>query len=625
MVRVCTGLLLVLSLAAGAAATQAEPLRWSQDSERLPVDSGMDYWVEKGGAASLRSVMALPESDWQSTGPGSVSLGYNEKTYWFRMKLENPSGETLEPFLEIGYPVLDRVDFYHVRNSQEIHHSRVGNKQFFSERPVNHRNFVIPLTLTPGDDHRLYFRVQTKSALQLPVTLWDPVLFYDREQSQKLFQGLYYGIALVMIIYHLFVFRALRERMYLFYAGFITAMPLFLSTLSGLAFQYLWPYSTWWNDQAIMFALNGVIFFGLLFTRDFLAISNRSHPWIHRIMVVVIVAAALQALSTLFISYDKVVVSTIALAVVACSFQLWVGGVRIYQGNAAARYFTTAFALMLTGGILLAMSKFTVLPRNFFTENATQLGSAVGIILLSLALADRLNREKKAAFHAQQQLLEQERRARQAQEETLRVEQEANSQLEIRVRERTEELERANKQLKALSAHDELTGLKNRRAFDEQFQTLTVNAYRLRQPLGVLILDIDHFKSFNDNYGHLVGDECLKMVAGIIHQNVTRPGDLPARYGGEEFVVVLADTPSNGALKVAERIRSSLEQRPFTVAGTAVPLTVSIGVSVRTPEHADEASTLFAEADGALYQAKRNGRNQVVLHQPQEALDEEPR
>lgn len=611
-------------LLASTGVAQAETIPWNQESRRQPVDAGIEYWVEQSPQPGLKSVMSLPDSAWEDTGPGSVSMGYTEQPYWFRVDLKNIASEPLSPYLEIGYPVLDRVDLYHVRNGEPVHHSRVGNKQYFVERPVKHRNFVIPLTLTPGDQHRLYFRVQTSSAMQLPLTLWDPVQFYDEEQNQMLFEGLYYGIALVMIIYHLFVFRALRERMYLFYAGFITAMPLFVATLSGLAFQYLWPYSTWWNDQAIMFSLNGVIFFGLLFTRDFLAISNHSHPMIHRIMLVLITLGALQALSTLVIPYDKVVVTTILLAVIACSFQLYVGAVRIYQGNTAARYFTTAFALMLMGGILLALEKFTILPRNIFIENATQAGSALGIILLSVALADRLNREKKAAFSAQKQMLEQERRARQAQEETLRVEQEANSQLEIRVRERTEELERANKQLKALSAHDELTGLKNRRAFDEQFQTLAITAFRLSQPLAVMVLDIDHFKDFNDNHGHLVGDECLKMVAGIIHSNVTRPGDLPARYGGEEFVVVLADTPEQGAWKVAERIRTGLEQRPFMVAGTQVPLTVSIGVSVRVPGHADEATALFAEADSALYQAKNRGRNQVVMHKPEQSLEEQP-
>ncbi|TVP61066.1 MAG: diguanylate cyclase, partial [Halomonadaceae bacterium] len=526
-------------------------------------------------------------------------------------------------YLQISYPVLDRVDIYQVRDEETLHHSRVGNKQHFSERPINHRHFVIPLTFTPGETDRLYFRVQTSSAMQLPLTLWDPVTFYDEEQNQMLFEGVYYGIVLVMILYHLFVFRALRERMYLFYSGFITAMPLFVASLNGLAFQYLWPYSTWWNDQAIMFALNGVVFFGLLFTRDFLDIKRDTHPLINGTMVVLICIAGLQALSTLFIPYEKVVISTILLAVTVCLFQLIIGVLRMSHGNAAARYFTTAFMLMLAGGIILALSKFTLLPRNLFTENATQVGSALGIILLSLALADRLNREKKAAFVAQQQALEQERLARHAQAETLRVEQEANSQLEMRVRERTDELERVNKQLKALSSHDDLTGLKNRRTFDEGFQTLATNAFRHRLPLAVMVVDIDHFKSFNDNYGHLIGDEALKMVAGLIHQNVTRPGDLAARFGGEEFVVLLTDTPQPGATHVAERIRRGLEQRPFMVAGNPVPLTVSIGLTVRVPNSADETASLFAEADAALYQAKHAGRNRVVMHEPQQPLEHE--
>jgi diguanylate cyclase len=141
-----------------------------------------------------------------------------------------------------------------------------------------------------------------------------------------------------------------------------------------------------------------------------------------------------------------------------------------------------------------------------------------------------------------------------------------------------------------------------------------VHAYRFEETLSLLVVDIDHFKSFNDTYGHLVGDDCLKMVADCIKRHVTRPQDLAARYGGEEFVVLLPDTPEAGAVRVAERIREEIQKTAFRVSDQVLHLTVSIGVCSCAPARADATKALFACADDALYQAKAEGRNRVIAN-----------
>src|SRR5690554_6997945 len=120
------------------------------------------------------------------------------------------------------------------------------------------------------------------------------------------------------------------------------------------------------------------------------------------------------------------------------------------------------------------------------------------------------------------------------------------------------------------------------------------------------------FKQFNDSHGHLVGDDCLKMVARCVRQLVTRPQDMAARYGGEEFVVLLPNTPHKGALDVAERIRKAVAAMAFELSGQTLHLTVSIGVCTELPDNAGATEVLFSRADEALYQAKANGRNCVV-------------
>jgi diguanylate cyclase (GGDEF)-like protein/PAS domain S-box-containing protein len=170
----------------------------------------------------------------------------------------------------------------------------------------------------------------------------------------------------------------------------------------------------------------------------------------------------------------------------------------------------------------------------------------------------------------------------------------------------------ANLELSALAATDALTNMPNRREFDA---TLTKEWYRaLRDgvPLALLMIDIDHFKSLNDRFGHQVGDAFLAAVAQVIRQNVRRAGDLAARYGGEEFAVILPGTAVTGALEIADHIRRAVLEADFThVIAGGHNVSVSVGVAASVPISGGGAHTLVDAADHALYEAKRNGRNRV--------------
>lgn len=168
----------------------------------------------------------------------------------------------------------------------------------------------------------------------------------------------------------------------------------------------------------------------------------------------------------------------------------------------------------------------------------------------------------------------------------------------------------AEQAAEALSVTDFLTGLANRRRLDRFLRDEWRRALRQRRPLSLSVIDVDHFKILNDTLGHSAGDVCLRQVAGILGQCARRPTDLAARLGGEEFVVVLADTTLDGAVVVANRIRESVAELDFRF-GDAGRLTVSAGVSFTYPDRDGDGACLLKQADDALYQAKRNGRNRV--------------
>lgn len=180
------------------------------------------------------------------------------------------------------------------------------------------------------------------------------------------------------------------------------------------------------------------------------------------------------------------------------------------------------------------------------------------------------------------------------------------------LRESQQKLADANLQLQKLAALDGLTGIGNRRAFDDTVVREWHRGQRSKKPLSMLMCDVDHFKLYNDEFGHQAGDMCLKKVAAVLTEQLKRPADIAARYGGEEFAIVLPETSLDGALKLAEACRAHLEnlalEHPETNAGV---VTMSIGVASLVPAPQHSVTDLIASADRALYDAKAVGRNCV--------------
>jgi diguanylate cyclase (GGDEF)-like protein len=176
------------------------------------------------------------------------------------------------------------------------------------------------------------------------------------------------------------------------------------------------------------------------------------------------------------------------------------------------------------------------------------------------------------------------------------------------------QLASANSELERLSRQDGLTGLANRRYFDYSLASELARARRAGHPLSLLLCDVDHFKLYNDTYGHLAGDDCLQRVAQVLQSVCKRSSDLPARYGGEEFALVLPATPREGALLVGETVRNAMcdLRIPHEKSGAAPYVTLSVGIAECPPVNDVTPEKLIFHADQALYQAKGLGRNRVV-------------
>ncbi|MCF6289396.1 MAG: diguanylate cyclase [Desulfobacterales bacterium] len=175
-------------------------------------------------------------------------------------------------------------------------------------------------------------------------------------------------------------------------------------------------------------------------------------------------------------------------------------------------------------------------------------------------------------------------------------------------------LAEANRTLQKLSALDGLTGIANRRSFDEMLTKEWQRAMRQATPLSLIMLDIDFFKLYNDHYGHQGGDDCLKTVASALEKSLHRETDLLARYGGEEFSAILPETNHEGAMKIAEIMRAAVQAQQIPHAKSTVSdyVSISVGVATCVPDRDAAPDSLIALADQALYLAKENGRNRVM-------------
>ncbi len=203
----------------------------------------------------------------------------------------------------------------------------------------------------------------------------------------------------------------------------------------------------------------------------------------------------------------------------------------------------------------------------------------------------------------------------------LEEQQESQDLLEERVQERTlelhitlQELEEANHELEQKNTLDELTGLFNRRFYDQKILAEYRRSKRNLTPLSLIIIDIDYFKAVNDNYGHLAGDYCLIWLSNHLKKSLKRGSDMAFRYGGEEFCIILPDTDEKGAVVFAEALRAAIEYQPCNHENIDIPLTISSGIFTYIQQKDIQPEQMFTKADKALYEAKHNGRNQVHVY-----------
>lgn len=527
----------------------------------------------------------------------SLIYGFTRSAYWLRLRVLNPYDQPIERLLEINYARLADVQLHKLNPGAEPQHWLTGTNMPFVTRPYANRGFVFPVTLAPHTEHTLYLKVKAVAALEIPAKLWEPKAFHIYERADYVSYSIYSGMALAMVIFNLLVYALLREIMYLLYVFFVTCFAVTLAAQNGLTNEFLWPNSPILSNYSLAVGYSMTLATLLLFTRRMLN-TNQMVPRVDKLMKVLVATFLLSPIGFV-LAYQKIIPIATLLNVFSSSLILFVGIYCAWKRQRSAYIFVAAFLVICTASPINSARVAGLLPTNMFTVNGLQIGSAIEMILLAYALADRFNMTRREKEQAQLDVLS-------AQLKLVENLQMSERLLEEQVRQRTEELMQKNRELEQLSITDQLTGIFNRLKLNQLLNSEIERSKRYKTPLSLLLLDVDHFKGINDNYGHPAGDSVLADIAALLKKH-SRASDNVGRWGGEEFIVICTETHLDGAAQLAESLRASIANYEFAINRQ---ITASIGITSLRED--DSLESLMERVDRALYQAKENGRNCVA-------------
>ena len=342
------------------------------------------------------------------------NFGYSKSVFWFRTAVINNHESKLEWLLSIDYPMHDYLDIYLVEagNIQKAFH--VGDRMPHSHRPVDHRNFVFPVAIPLNQNLEIYIRLETEGSIKMPVSLWEEAKFIKADQLYILGQGIYIGMMVVMFFYNLFLYFVVRNKAYLLYILYIFFQAGAFSISKGFFFQYVWPTWTTWNQLSIPFFLGGTITFALLFSVFFLDMQRYTPRYYYAMLSGIIYGSIVMA-GSFALPYDVTVRMGVYGLLIAMSLNLVAGILSWRNGLHVARFYTLAWITVISGFVLLTLNFTGIIAVNFITENAGQFGSAIEVVLLSMAFGSFYNEERREKYKAQSQLLEKMREAYKAQ------------------------------------------------------------------------------------------------------------------------------------------------------------------------------------------------------------------
>lgn len=563
----------------------------------------------------ISEVITKPESDWNTLDEIAIDNGV--VLAWLRVEVPQEAAK-IETFLRFTDPLMDSMVVYQVAQNnlgeQVINSAKMGDTQAFEHRVLALPNIVVPLQAYKNG-YTLYIKGESRLAVTLDVSQWklnDFIVFND---VFTLFFGILFGYILALTCYSLMMLASSYRSQYLWYCAYLCAFCLQIFAVSGFGFQYLWPEGI--RMQSIMASATGclTIFALVKFTSSLLPTIQKFYQHIFNLIaysllaIIVIVVFSAETWAIKLGAY-----STLALSIVMVTTCIFMA----VKGNSEARFFAFIWVILSATAVMSILVRFHLVTLDTEPLFILVQGFYLESLVMGVALISNFKRHYQSTQLSRKQAFEKQAQSVKAKNKLVKMQGEAKSNLEEQVKRQTMQLEMAISELSQTSIElenmrklDSLTSLPNRLAFDEKLEKLSAQALGRGLILSIAVLDIDHFKKINDGFGHLVGDDCLRLFAKLFKQDFENEHSMLCRFGGEEFLLASIQHPSTLTDKL-EQFRARIEAESMETPKGDVKLTVSIGIASSPVLRGSEKGELFKKADENLYRAKQKGRNLIV-------------
>jgi serine phosphatase RsbU (regulator of sigma subunit) len=389
----------------GSASGKVSPIILMSGSAEYRTGLHLHILEDKTGKLSFDEILK-PETaaGFKPSRSEAPNPGFIDTAVWVKFSIKNPGSAPAVLYLEHQFPPMDIIDLYYPAPGGFVH-KRAGDSVPYEDRDLIYRNAVFRLDVPAGGQETYYMRFESSSSMNLDMTIRPAADFLEKIDTEQYFLGIYYGIMFVMALFNFFVFLSIREKTYLYYVAFIIFYSIFQLSLNGLGYKFLSGYALKVFNNSIPAFMVITTSAGLLFTRYFLN-SAATTPLYDRYMKALLAANIACIFLSLTAGYSKSIQAAtllISLTIVSMTIN---GFLCLFKGYRSARYYAVGWAAFLAGGLLQTSKAFGLVEVNFFTVWSQQIGSAMVVTFLSLALTDRLNLSEKEKSEAREKLLE---------------------------------------------------------------------------------------------------------------------------------------------------------------------------------------------------------------------------
>lgn len=373
----------------------AGAVEFDAGTRHIPLGKVMQVFEDREGSASIAQVSApIFASRFRTHDADVLNAGYSTSVFWLKVDLHYVATADATPrqwLLELAYPPMDHLELY-LPDADGVFRlaQRTGDALPYDTRQIRQNNYLFELPLAPGQSTTAYLRLHSQGSVQAPLALWSAEAYMEDQPTRLYVLGMIYGVLLVMLVYNLFLYLSVRDVSYLYYILYIASFGLYQVSVNGAGVAYLWPDSPWWANAATPFFIGAAGLFGCQFARHFLRLGKLSRGY-DRLLQLLMLGGVLVMVLAVSMRYGialrmaTVLALLFTVSIFSAGLYAWVRGVRV------ARWFIIAWSAFLLGGLVNTLMVLGYLPNVFITMYASQLGAALEVALLSLALADRIN------------------------------------------------------------------------------------------------------------------------------------------------------------------------------------------------------------------------------------------